>query len=204
MFTGLVEQIGSVLTIEERDFGTRLVLICNGWDLLPTHGASISVSGCCLTVTQSELRKNETLLSFDIIPETLACTNFRSLGVGDLLNLEQSLRADTLMGGHFVQGHIDCTEQILERTSLVNGECRVRISMRNVDQEVIVPKGSITINGVSLTIATVEDQWFDVVLIPTTLQDTTLSSLQMGNHVNIETDMIARTIARVVRKMQKS
>lgn len=76
--------------------------------------------------------------------------------------------------------------------------------MRNVDQEVIVPKGSITINGVSLTIATVEDQWFDVVLIPTTLQDTTLSSLQMGNHVNIETDMIARTIARVVRKMQKS
>jgi riboflavin synthase len=204
MFTGLVEQIGSVVTLEERDFGTRLVLSCKGWNQPPSQGASISVSGCCLTVVRAELSADETLLSFDMIPETLACTILSNLHKGDTLNLEQSLRADTLIGGHFVQGHVDGVERVLECVTFGKSECRVRLTMCMVDTDVVVPKGSITINGVSLTVATVEEDWFEVVLIPTTIQDTTLGSLQEGDQVNIETDMIARTIARVVRRMQKT
>lgn len=202
MFTGLVEQMATVTSIHQSASGTLLELACDGWDAPIAIGESICTSGCCLTVLSSIQEDTQTLITFDVVPETLRCTSIGSLSVGDKVNLERSLRPNSLMGGHFVQGHIDGVEKLLEIDGLHEGECRLRVEMNCLDRDTIVQKGSITIDGVSLTISKVEEHWFEVALIPTTLSQTTLGLLSCGDKVNIETDILARTVVQVVRSMQ--
>ncbi len=202
MFTGLVQSIGSVVSQQKSDVGLRLTLSCHRWSQLPEIGASICVSGCCLTVISAEEEDNTMLLAFDVVQETLKCTLLGSLQIGDKVNLEQSLRSDSRMGGHFVQGHVDGVERVLACESEEEGASCLRLSMAVIDCDTVVPKGSITIDGVSLTIAKVGTGWFEVALIPTTKQETTLGKLSQGDSVAIETDILARTVVQTVRRMQ--
>lgn len=202
MFTGLVEQIGTVASIEDREFGHRLSIKCTGWDEVPCDGASMSISGCCLTVVQTQRKANSLILDFDVVPESFQCTTLGSIQKGDLVNLEQALQPNSKMGGHFVQGHIDCVESIIQIDTQDEGESRLHIGMQTVDVDTVVPKGSITIDGVSLTVASVSPESFEVVLIPTTLKETTLGHRKVGDVVNIETDILARTVVQMMRKSQ--
>lgn len=204
MFTGLIEKIGTIRSIENRDFGQRLVVSCSQMREIPQLGASISISGCCLTVAEATHIENEHILDFDVVMETMKCTTLGSLEKGDLVNVEQALQANARIGGHFVQGHIDCVENILHIGSMDNSEYRMRVSMNTVDVDAIVPKGSIAIDGVSLTIASVTPQWFDIALIPTTLQETTLGKKTVDDAVNIETDILARTITQFMRHREST
>ena len=202
MFTGLVERMATVTSMNRAESGTLLELVCDGWDTPVSNGESICTSGCCLTVVSAIQEDAQTLITFDVVSETLRCTTIGSLSIGDKVNLERSLRLSSLIGGHFVQGHIDGVEKLLEMDFLREGECRLRIEMNCIDRGMVVQKGSITIDGVSLTISKVEEHWFEVALIPTTLNQTTLGLLSCGDKVNIETDILARTVVQAVRSMQ--
>lgn len=204
MFTGLIQQIARVQSISETDCGIQLAILCLGWDIPVQHGESICTAGCCLTVVNHSKECNKTTIFFDVVHESLACTNLGNLEVGDEVNLERSLRADSLLGGHFVQGHIDGIEEVLDVSDEGEGALRIRCSKNAIDEDTVVHKGSITIDGVSLTIAAESSDWFEVALVPTTVRDTTLGKLSVGDKVHIETDILARTVVQVVRKMQKS
>ncbi|MDP6693286.1 MAG: riboflavin synthase [Phycisphaerales bacterium] len=204
MFTGLVERIGTISVVEPITEGIRLGVICSPWDRKVDLGESICVAGCCLTVVEAVPTEDNLFLSFVVVPESLRHTTLGLVDINSDVNIERALRADGFLGGHQVQGHVDATESILKLSDDGIEEKRVQISMKNVDRDTIVSKGSITIDGVSLTIASVVDDWFEVALIPTTLQETTLGKISVGDKVNIETDIIARTVARVVRNMKSS
>ncbi|MCC6679756.1 MAG: riboflavin synthase [Phycisphaeraceae bacterium] len=191
MFTGIVQAMGTIAALEKRDFGVRLVIDRRDWktDYLPQDGHSIAISGVCLTVVKAD----EKTLQFDVIPQTLAETSLGDKHVGDKVNLEPSLAAGQPMGGHFVQGHIDGTGTV---TQVKTSDGGVWITYRTSKHIMpyIVPRGSVTVDGVSMTLADVKDDTFTLALIPTTLSITTLGLHKVGDRVNIETDILARTI----------
>ena len=203
MFTGLIQQMAKVVTLLNEPSGVRLVVSCAGWDSTLEMGESICTSGCCLTVAGLSEENAEKHISFDVVHETLACTTLGDWSPGTLVNLERSLRPDSLLGGHFVQGHVDGVEKIVSVTDEGVGARRVRFTLLQIDSDTVVHKGSVTIDGVSLTLAAVGEDWFEVALVPTTLKETTLGNAKVGDFVNIETDILARTVVQVVRKMQK-
>ena len=203
MFTGLVQKIAKVTSVKRDNGGVRLVISCTEWADSIELGESISTSGCCLTVVGNVVENGNNLISFDIVQESLICTTLDSLQEGSSVNVERSLRPDSFLGGHFVQGHINGIETVSLVTPHDSGDCRLRITMATIDSDTIIPKGSVSIDGVSLTVATVCDDWFEVALVPTTLRETTLGTIQVGDSVNIETDILTRTIVEVVRKMQQ-
>ncbi len=157
----------------------------------PMHGASICVSGCCLTAAR--LDPERSLIGFDVIAETLSRTSLGGLKVGQRVNLEQSVQPTTRLDGHVVQGHVEGLGEVLSIET--RGEWRVRIRPPADLMPAIIPKGSIAVEGVSLTLAAVDPAagWFEIALIPTTLDLTTLGELQPGARVNLETDILART-----------
>lgn len=189
--------MGTVASVELSAFGVRLVAEATGWNHQPTVGDSISVSGCCLTVAQGSLPARGRL-AFDVIPETLSKTTLGGLVPGSRVNLEHAVRADTLMGGHFVQGHIDGIG-VVRWVQADPADWRIDIDAPAELMDCIVPKGSIALDGVSLTLADVGPRGFSVAIIPTTLALTTLGELRPGARCNIETDMIARQVAWVMR-----
>lgn len=191
MFTGLVETTGTVRSIDPSAAGVRLTIDPGGWAHRPTEGESIAVSGCCLTVAGVAAGG---AIAFDVIPETLRMTILGGLTPGSRVNLEHSLRADSLLGGHFVQGHVDGVGEVV---SVVKGEeWRVRVRPPAGLMRFMAPKGSVALDGVSLTLAdlSVEEGWIEVALIPTTLEITTLGELAPGSRVNIEADILAKTV----------
>jgi riboflavin synthase len=193
VFTGLVEVLGRVERVVEEGAGRRLVL---AWPGLPgplVLGESVAVNGCCLTVVAAEGER------FDVQagPETLLRTNLGGLAAGQPVNLERSLRVGDRLGGHFVQGHVDTTAVLRERRSVGEWEF-LAFDLDPSWTPLMVPKGSIAVDGVSLTLVEVEPGGFSVMLIPHTLAVTTLGVLDLGQRVNIETDMIARHVARLV------
>ena len=191
MFTGLIQAVGEVAESRPAGVGRRLVIDAGSWDHTPSPGESISVSGCCLTIAEP-VRAGR--LAFDVVGETLARTTIGSWTPGTGVNLEHAARADSLLGGHIVQGHIDgvgIIEQI--RTDPLGRRVRIR-TPRDL-MPLIPPKGSIAVAGVSLTVASVSAGWFEAALIPTTLERTTLGSLDVGAQVDLETDILARTVA---------
>ena len=195
MFTGLVQAVGVVKklarTVRGPDAPVRLAIDPGSWEHRPNHGDSISVSGVCLTVANRPAARSR-LLEFVAVPETLSKTTLGRMQSGDRVNLEHSLTPSTLMGGHLVQGHVDGVGQVV---SIRRGEdWRVRVELPVALREFIVPKGSICIDGVSLTIAKVHADGLEVALIPTTLELTRLGDLKPGSAVNIETDMVVKTI----------
>jgi riboflavin synthase len=192
MFTGIVQEMGRVLKQEERDGLTVMTVeaptLYEGMEI----GASIAVSGVCLTVTHLEDR----CFRMDVSNETLRRTNLGRLVVGGAVNLEPPLRVDSELGGHFVQGHIDEVGEIL--TSVQQGGDRVvRIRYPTESDPYVVEKGSIAVDGVSLTIAACERGWFEVMLIPHTLAVTTLGEKGPGDEVNLEYDILAKHLVRL-------
>ena len=186
MFTGIIEEIGTVRAVARKGDVARLevsaALTLEGSDL----GASVAVSGVCLTV----VARAHDGLAFEMGPETLARTSLGALRPGGAVNLERPLRFGGSLGGHLVLGHVDGTGTV-EAVSRVESTARVRIALRDRGlAPLLIPQGSVAVDGVSLTVASLDDAAFEVMLIPHTLAVTTLGRLAAGQAVNIETDVI--------------
>jgi riboflavin synthase len=189
MFTGIVREVGNV------DFfvGSRLVVTGPETAAGIAIGDSVSVAGVCLTVVESA----EGRLSFDVVPETLARTALGRLEPGDPVNLEPALRVGDPLGGHVVQGHVDAVGRI--RSLEPEGESRrVWVDAPESVVRYCLEKGSIAVDGVSLTVAALDDDGFEVALIPHTLEVTTLGRLEPDDHVNLETDVLAKVVERLL------
>jgi riboflavin synthase len=195
VFTGLIEQQGSVHAVQATPTGARLVIDAAGWPPEPREGESIAVNGCCLTLVSAA----RGLLSFDAIPQTLSRTTLGTLAPGDRVNLERSLAFGALVGGHLVQGHVECVGSV-RSVSRTGGEWRTRVEAPAEVLAMLVERGSVAVDGVSLTVAATGPGWFEVALIPETLERTTLRERLDGARVNIEPDMMARMIAAEVRR----
>jgi len=197
MFTGLIQHLGTIESISSQSAGARLRVQCAGWTAPRAPGDSIAVNGCCLTI--SALPAETEMLEFDVIHQTLGVTTLGALKPGDRVNLESAATPMTLLGGHIVQGHIDAIGAIasVRRDS---GEVIIRVEPPGSLLEYLVERGSIAVDGVSLTIARVGDSWFDVALIPTTLQLTTFGQAKSGRQVNLEADYIAKTVITWARR----
>ncbi len=196
MFTGLISATGRVVSSLPSPAGRRLVIDPGAWNHHPGVGDSISVSGVCLTVASPP----DPTLTFDVIPETLQKTTLGSWQPGHRVNLEHAATAATFLGGHIVQGHVDGVGEVLANTSAPDG-WRLRVRPDASLLEYLVPKGSIAVDGVSLTLATIDPAgaWFEIGLIPTTLEATTLGSLRPGSRVNLECDTISKTVVHWLR-----
>lgn len=189
MFTGIVRHQGTVKAVRLGAGGSRLSIGCSELAASVAHGASVCVDGVCLTV--ADVRSP--VLEFDVISETLERSTLRSLRVGAHVNLEPSLRAGDPIDGHLVQGHVDGTAELVRRDASA-AQHVLHFSAEPQVRPYIIPKGSIALDGVSLTIAGISHDGFSVALIPTTLELTTLERLRVGDRVNVESDMIVRTI----------
>tara|TARA_B100001059_G_scaffold10456_2_gene8524 strand:- start:13663 stop:14247 length:585 start_codon:yes stop_codon:yes gene_type:complete len=178
--------------------GARLDLVSPAWVNRPSAGDSIAVDGCCLTVVESScVNEDQYLLSFDVVQQTLDKTVLGGFVSGRMVNLETSATPETLLGGHLVQGHVDSVAQVLQIDEQP-GNVRMHFRIEETLAELLVPQGSITIDGVSLTIADVSDGQFQVALIPTTLEWTNLSERCIGDRVNIESDILLRSIRQLM------
>ena len=193
MFTGIVRELGEVVSVETNPSGLRLELAAPATAALSALGDSVAVDGCCLTVVSVA----DDRLAFDAIPETLARTTLGRLTVGSRVNLEPALRAGEPLGGHYVQGHVDGVARLRERLDGSEG-CRLRFEPPAALLRYIVEKGSITVEGVSLTVSALDAHGFEVALIPATLELTTLGRLGPGAEVNLEVDVLAKYVERLV------
>lgn len=200
MFTGLVEEIGTVTGLERLGDSARLTIRGTVVTSDARHGDSISVSGCCLTVAELD----GDAFSADVMAESLSRTSLGDLSEGSTVNLERAVAAGARLGGHLVQGHVDGTAQLLDRTPGDRWET-MRFSLPTDLARYLVEKGSVTVDGVSLTVVEVvdaapasDDAWFSVSLIPTTLAETTLGDRKVGDRVNLEVDVLAKYVERLL------
>jgi riboflavin synthase len=199
MFSGLIGYRGRVANVERLlDGGVTLQVVCEGADReRPEIKDSIAVDGVCLTAT----KVRGDLVTFDVIPETLARSTLGERRAGDSVNVEYSLRIGDRMGGHFVYAHVDATAVVQARTAEGQGE-RVRIERPPSLAAAIVEKGYVAVDGVSLTVAATGDGWFEIALIPETLARTTLGARPAGSRVNLEADPLARYVAAALDQQQ--
>ncbi len=198
MFTGIVTDVGEILSLTPTAQGQlhRLRVGCHYDRAGIADGASIANNGVCLTVVQSGIADGKTWFEVDTAAETLALTTAKHWKVGTRLNLERALKIGDELGGHIVAGHVDGIATVVSREDLPDMARFVLKTSRELAR-FIAPKGSVTLDGVSLTINTVDDVTFSVLIIPHTLEVTTLSSWQAGAEVNIEVDLMARYAARL-------
>jgi riboflavin synthase len=195
MFTGIVEELGTVVDLEDQGDAVRLTV--NG-PLVTSdagEGDSIAVNGCCLTVVTRE----DGSFTADVMRETLAKTSLGAFEPGTRVNLERAVTPTTRLGGHIVQGHVDGTGTVVSRTPSEHWEV-VEISLPAELERYLVPKGSITVDGISLTVVEVHADSFTVSLIPETLARTTLGFKQPGDVVNLEVDVIAKYVEKMVTR----
>ncbi|MDH5722819.1 MAG: riboflavin synthase [Alphaproteobacteria bacterium] len=194
MFTGLVQDIGTITSCERGDgdlsVGIQINLDTSTIDL----GASISCSGCCLTV----VKKEDNILYFEVSNETLSCTTIGEWKEGMLVNIERSLKVGDELGGHFVSGHIDAVTTVISIES-DDGSHRITFKQPQNLEYLIAAKGSIALDGVSLTVNNVTSQNFSVNIIPHTWEHTTFKTLKAGSKVNLEIDMLARYMDRALK-----
>ncbi len=193
MFTGIVEELGEVVAVDYGMDSARLVVrgALVAADAMP--GASVAVNGVCLTVVEVA----DGTFSSDVMRATLHRTSLSTLVVGSRVNLERAVRASDRLGGHIVQGHVDGVGTVVDRMQSDRWEV-VRISLPDDVSRYVVARGSIAVDGVSLTVSGVGDGWFEVSLIPTTLELTTLGRHQLGELVNLEVDVIAKYVERLL------
>jgi riboflavin synthase len=193
MFTGIIEELGVVDAVEDQGDAVRLTLRGPRVTADARLGDSISVNGCCLTVAESD---GETFTA-DVMRETLDKTSLGVLGPGARVNLERAVTASTRLGGHIVQGHVDGTGSVVRREPSEHWEL-VEVSLPAGLSRYLVDKGSVTVDGVSLTVVDAGDDSFTVSLIPETLARTTLGLKQAGDPVNLEVDVIAKYVERLI------
>ncbi len=194
MFTGLIERVGTVLALTRSGAAATLTVVADIPHEEVELGDSIAVSGVCLTVTG----KRPDAFSFDVSPETLDRTAFRGLRVGTMVNLERALRLSDRLGGHIVTGHVDCVASIEERRT-VSGNIQFSFRLPREHARHLVAKGSVALDGISLTVNTVSDDGFTVNIIPHTAEKTTLNDRRPGDVVNIETDILGKYVERLLR-----
>jgi riboflavin synthase len=194
MFTGIVEEQGRVRRIERREGGARLEFEAHAVLEDAEIGASIAVNGCCVTVVD----RGDDWWAADAVIETLDRTALGSLGVGDPVNFERPLRLADRLGGHLVQGHVDAVGRVEATDVLPDGSTRLRYSAPPDLLRYVVEKGSITVDGVSLTVTGVEAEGFTVAVIPHTLAVTTLGVKPPGEPVNLEVDVLAKYVERLL------
>lgn len=204
MFTGIVQACGRVASVDGGTSGRRLIVDRTDWrGYQPQHGDSVCVDGVCLTVVDHD----RATLAFDVVAETLARSTLGWIQPGDRVNLEAPVTPTTMLGGHFVQGHVDTVGRV---TGVAPDDlgCRIMVEPGSTNlpagmtsfMEAVIPKGSVAIAGVSLTVAAVGTSQFEVALIPTTLERTTLGGVQEGDRVNLEADMISKTVVHWLRR----
>ncbi|MFC7075422.1 riboflavin synthase [Haloarcula halophila] len=190
MFTGIVESTGEVLAVEDDEGGRRLRIDAPFSEL--DHGQSISVSGACLTVEAF----GEGWFEVFLAQETLARTFLDEIRAGDRLNLERAMPADGRFDGHIVQGHVDATAEVVG-IDQEGEDWTFSFSLPDAQRDYLVEKGSITVDGISLTVAARNDEHFDVAIIPTTYDETTLSEKSVGDPVHLEVDVVAKYVEQL-------
>jgi len=193
MFTGLVEEIGGVLWIRAADSNTQLQIAAPRIAKEIRVGDSVAVNGCCLTVAGHEGDH----LTFDLLEETLDRTNLKTLRSESPVNLERALTADGRVGGHFVQGHIDCTARIVSFEQTGNDH-RLEVELPSQFTRYVARKGSVALNGISFTVAEVSPESFAVLVIPYTKRQTNLASARPGDLVNVEFDILAKYVEKML------
>jgi riboflavin synthase len=198
MFTGLIEEVGKVVVVRASESGTVLQIAAPAIAKKSRSGDSIAVNGCCVTLTSR--RGNR--LTFDLLQETTARTNLKKLQPNDPVNLERALPAGGRLGGHFVQGHIDCVSRIVAFEK-EGPDFRLKVEFPDGFAQYIARKGSIALNGISLTVADVLQKSFIVWIIPYTKRHTNLDRAQAGDLVNVEFDILAKYVERVLGRMTK-
>ena len=194
MFTGIVEELGEVIGRDDLTDSARLTIRGPAVTADAGHGDSIAVNGVCLTVVEVLPGGR---FSADVMAETLNRSNLRELQIGSRVNLERAAALNSRLGGHIVQGHVDGTGKILARTPSTHWEV-VRIELPATLARYVVEKGSITVDGISLTVSGLGNDWFEVSLIPTTRELTTLGHAPVGTPVNLEVDVIAKYVERLI------
>ena len=198
MFTGIIEEIGHVTWLRRSSqSGLQIQISAPGIVRGLHRGDSVALNGCCLTVSA---HRGE-LLTFDLLQETLDRTNLHRLRPGMAVNVERALAADGRLGGHFVQGHVDCTSvvNVFEKKA---DDHRLEITLPGEFAQLVVFKGSIAINGISLTVASVAADSFTVWIIPHTREHTNLHAIQAGDLVNLEFDVLAKYVERILGRTQ--
>jgi riboflavin synthase len=193
MFTGIIEELGRVIALEPRATGARLVVACSNVLQDATVGASIAVNGACLTAI--ELTSDH--FAADLAPETLARTNLGQLQAGSAVNLERPLRANARLDGHFVLGHVDGTAELIALEALGNDNWWLRLRMPPDLPRYIVEKGSLAVDGMSLTVAQIKDAEVAFTIIPHTYRHTTLHGYKPGAKINIEVDILAKHLEKL-------
>ena len=193
MFTGLVREVGEVGWLRRTEQTVQLLLKAPRTAPRVRTGESVAVNGCCLTVTAHR----EEQLMFDLLEESLKRTNLGQLKPGSPVNLERALRVDGRLGGHFVQGHVDDTTKVIDLEEL-GYDLRLDLALSGEFARYLAYKGSVAINGVSLTVAAVDEEKFSVWVIPHTLENTNLGDLEIGDSVNLEFDILSKYVERLL------
>jgi riboflavin synthase len=195
MFTGIIEELGQVLALERKPTGARLVVGCSAILQDASMGASIAVNGACLTAV--ELAEKQ--FAADLAPETLKRTNLGELESGSVVNLERPLRANARLDGHFVLGHVDATAEITKLELLGEDNWWLTIGVPDLLSRYIVEKGSLAVDGISLTVAEIQERFVSFTIIPHTYSHTTLRSYKAGSKVNLEVDVLAKHLEKLTK-----
>jgi len=195
MFTGLIEEVGTIRSVVPAGGGARVEIAASLVLDDVEMGASIAVNGCCLTV----VAWGDDWWAADAVPETLERTNLGMLTTGDPVNLERPLAANGRYGGHVVQGHVDGTGTVLNVEQLEDSSWFFTFSLSDSLAPFVVEKGSIAVDGISLTVAAVTDQTFSIAIIPHTFSVTTMGHRMVGDTVNLEADVLAKYVERLIR-----
>jgi riboflavin synthase len=198
MFTGLIEEVGSVIAVRASDRGTQLQIAAPRIAKKMSSGDSVAVNGCCLTIRS----RRGVQLTFDLLEETIGRTNLKGLGPDMPVNLERALSADRRFGGHLIQGHIDCTSPILAFEKGA-GDHRLEVRLPAEFAQYVVSKGSIAVNGISLTVGDVLPKSFVVWIIPYTKCHTSLDRAKAGDLLNLEFDILAKYVERMLSRREK-
>lgn len=198
MFTGLIQAVGTVRQLKREGGGGQLVVASSMAADDLELGESIAVNGACLTVVSWTADS----FTVDVSPESFSCTTLGSLQRSNMVNLERALRLGDRLGGHIVSGHVDCVA-VLKRRYQDQNAVRMHFEVPKADMRYIVEKGSVAIDGISLTVNSVDDGGFTVAIIPHSLDQTTLKDCVEGSRVNIETDLIGRYVERFVTNQDK-
>ena len=199
MFTGIIEETGAVESIHPGDKSVRLTISLRKTGLGLSVGDSLSVNGCCLTVVEIGSKGRSKMVQFDLLKETWNLTNLKDCRAGSAVNLERSLEAGGRLGGHFVTGHIDGTGKIM--TWEQKGEDhQLQVSAPDSVMRYVVHKGSIAVDGISLTVAAMEKSCFTIWIIPHTFNQTALKERAVGDAVNLEADMLGKYVERFIAR----
>ncbi len=194
MFSGIIENRGIVSDFKKlKDYRLVVSTDLNFKDI--KNGSSVCCNGVCLTVTSKKKLLNKTILSFDVSRETVNCTNFNQLKIGDTINIEKSLRVGDEISGHFVFGHVDDIASLIS-SKKIDGSYELKFKIPKNLKKFIVKKGSIAINGISLTINNIKRNEISLNIIPFTWNKTNLSKLKVGETINLEVDMLARYVTQ--------